>query len=115
VSSRSGTILILWGLSEKMFQELLSGLSETNDESGKWFIAEQIWVIDSGLLGLLFSHSGSWLGLLWLKEAELFVVTRVSSITSFADIISTLVIVMSITDKALCVVCNERRCIPRVS
>ena len=110
-------MLILWGLSEKMFQELLSGQSETNNESGKWFIAEQIWVIDSGLLGLLFSHSGSWLGLLWLKKAELFVVTRVSSITSFADIISTLVeeIVMSITDKALCVVCNERRCIPRVS
>jgi len=100
-----------------MFQELLSGWSETNNKSRKWFIAEQIWVIDSGLLGLLFSHSGSWLGLLWLKKAELFVVTRVSSITSFADIISTLVeeIVMSITDKALCVVCNERRCIPRVS
>jgi len=110
-------MLILWGLSEKMFQELLSGWSETNDESGKWFITEQIWVIDSGLLGLLFSHSRSWLGLLWLKEAELFVMTRVSLITSFADIISTLVeeIVMLITDKALCVVCNKRKCILRVS
>jgi len=53
----------------------------------------------------------------WLKEAELFVVTRVFSITSFADIISILVeeIVMSITDKALCVVYNERKYISRVS
>ena len=109
--------MILWGLSEKMFQELLSSWSETNDKSRKWFIAEQIWVIDSGLLSLSFSHSESWLGLSWLKETELFVVTRVSLITSFTDIISILVeeIVMLITDKALCVVCNERRCIPRVS
>ena len=109
--------MILWGLSEKMFQELLSSWSETNDKSRKWFIAEQIWVIDSGLLSLSFSHSELWLGLSWLKETELFVVTRVSLITSFTDIISILVeeIVMLITDKALCVVCNERRCIPRVS
>jgi len=32
---RSGTTLILWGLSEKMFQESSSGWSETNDKSGK--------------------------------------------------------------------------------
>ena len=100
-----------------MFQELLSGWSETNDKSKKWFIAEQIWVIDSGFLSLSFSHSESWLGLSWLKKAELFVVTRVSLIISFADIISILVeeIVMSITDKALCVVYNERKYISRVS
>jgi len=88
---RSGTMLILWGLSEKMFQELSSGWSETNDESGKWFMSEQVWIIDSGSFSLLFYHSESWLGSLWLEEAELFVVTRVSSITSFADVISALV------------------------
>jgi len=32
---RSRIMLILWGLSEKMFQELLSSWSETNNESGK--------------------------------------------------------------------------------
>jgi len=32
---RSGTTLILWGLSEKIFQELLSSWSKTNDESRK--------------------------------------------------------------------------------
>jgi len=102
--SRSGITLILWGLSEKMFQESLSGWSETNDESGKWFMSEQVWIIDSGSLGLLFCHSK-----LWLEEAELFVMTRVSLIISFADIISALVkkMVMLTTDKALCVVCNE--------
>ena len=109
VLSRSRTTLILWGLGEKMFQESSSGWSETNDESGKWFVSEQVWIIDSGLFGLSFCHSESWLGLSWLKEAELFVMTRVSSITSFADIISALVekMVTSTTDKALCVVCNK--------
>ena len=100
-----------------MFQELLSGWSETNDESGKWFIAEQIWIINSGSLSLLFCHSKLWLGSLWLEEAELSVMTRVSLITSFADIISTLVkeIVTLTIDKALCVICNEREHIPRIS
>ena len=79
--------LILWGLGEKMFQESLSGWSETNDESEKWFVLEQIWIIDSGSLGLLFCHSK-----LWLEEAEFFVMTRISSITSFVDVISTLVV-----------------------
>ena len=115
--SRSGTTLILWGLSEKMFQELSSGWSETNDESGKRFVSEQVWIIDSGSFGLSFCHSESWLGSSWLKEAEIFVMTRVSSITSFADVISALVeeMVTSTTDKALCVVCNEGGRIPRVS
>ena len=114
---RSGTTLILWGLSEKMFQESSSGWSETKDESGKWFILEEIWVIDSGSLSLSFCHGESWLGSLWLEEAELFVMTRVSSITSFANIISVLVeeMVTLTTDKALCVVCNEGGRIPRVS
>jgi len=40
--SRSGITLILWGLGEKMFQESSSGWSETKDESGKWFISEEI-------------------------------------------------------------------------
>ena len=117
VFSRSGTTLILWGLSEKMFQESSSGWSETSDESGKWFVSEQVWIIDSGSFGLPFCHSESWLGSSWLEEAELFVMTRVSSITSFADIISALVeeMVTSTTDKALCVVCNEGERIPRVS
>ena len=107
--SRSRTTLILWGLSEKMFQESSSGWSETNDKSGKWFMLEQVWIISSGSFSLSFCHSELWLGLLWLEEAELFVMTRVSSITSFADIISTLVeeMVTSTTDKALCVVCNK--------
>ena len=100
-----------------MFQESSSGWSETKDESGKWFVSEEIWVICSGSLGLLFCHSESWLGSLLLEEAELLVMTRVSSIISFADIISTLVeeMVMLTTDKALCVVCNEGGCIPKVS
>ena len=85
--SRSGMTLILWGLGEKMFQESLSGWSETNDKSEKWFVLEQIWIIDSGSLGLLFCHSK-----LWLEEAEFFVMTRISSITSFVDVISTLVV-----------------------
>jgi len=44
-----------------------------------------------------------------LEEAELFVMTRVSLITSFADIISILVeeMVMLTTDKALCIVYNK--------
>ena len=111
-SSRSRMTLILWGLGEKMFQESSSGWSETNDESGKWFMSEQVWIIDSGSFGLSFCHSES-----WLEEAELFVMIRVSSIISFTDIISTLVeeMVTLTTDKALCVVCNERGCIPRVS
>ena len=115
--SRSGTTLILWGLGERMFQESSSGWSETNDESGKWFVSEQIWIIDSGSFSLSFCHGKSWLGLSWLEEAELFVMTRVSLITSFADIISALVkeMVISTTDKALCVVCNEGGRIPRVS
>ena len=110
--SRSRTTLILWGLGEKMFQESSSGWSETNNESEKWFMSEQVWIIDSGSFGLSFCHSES-----WLEEAELFVMTRVSLITSFTDIISALVeeMVTLTTDKALCVVCNERRCIPRVS
>ena len=104
--------LILWGLGEKMFQESSSGWSETNDKSGKWFMSEQVWIIDSGSFSLSFCHSE-----LWLKEAELFIMTRVSLITSFTDIISALVeeMVMSTTDKALCVVCNEGRYISRVS
>ena len=116
VFSRSRMMLILWGLGEKMFQKSSSGWSETNDKSRKWFISEQVWIIDSSSFGLLFCHSESWLGLLWLEEAELFVITRVSSITSFADIISALVkeMVTSTTDKALCVVCNEGGRIPRV-
>ena len=116
-SSRSGMTLILWGLGEKMFQESLSGWSETNDESGKWFMSEQVWIIGSGSFGLLFCHSESWLGSSWLEEAELFVMTRVFLITSFADIISALIeeMVTSTTDKALCVVCNEGGHIPRVS
>jgi len=113
---RSRTMLILWGLSEKMFQESSSGWSETNDESGKWFISEQVWIIDFGSLSLLFCHSKSWLRLLWLEEAKLFVMTRISLITSFADIISTLVeeMITLTTDKALCVIYNERGHIPRV-
>ena len=115
--SRSGITLILWGLSEKMFQESLSGWSETNDESGKWFMSEQVWIISSGSFGLSFCHSESWLGSSWLEEAELFVMTRVFLITSFADIISALIeeMVTLTTDKALCVVCNEGGHIPRVS
>ena len=75
-------------------------------------MSEQVWIIDSGSFGLSFCHSES-----WLEEAELFVMIRVSSIISFTDIISTLVeeMVTLTTDKALCVVCNERGCIPRVS
>ena len=67
-------------------------------------MSEQIWTINSGSFSLSFCYSES-----WLEEAELFVMTRVSSITSFADIISVLVeeMVMSTTDKALCVVCNK--------
>jgi len=116
-SSRSGTTLILWDLGEKMFQESSSGWSETKDESGKWFVLEEIWVVSSGSLGLSFCHSKSWLRSLWLEEAELLVMTRVSSITSFADIISTLVeeMVTSTIDKALCVVYNEGEHIPKVS
>ena len=117
VFSRSRMTLILWGLGEKMFQELSSGWSETNDESGKWFVSKQVWIVDSGSLGLFFCHSKSWLGSSWLKEAELFVMTRVSLITSFAEIISTLVkeMVTSTIDKVLYAVCNERGHIPRVS
>ena len=91
--------------------------SETKDESGKWFVLEEIWVVSSGSLGLSFCHSKSWLRSLWLEEAELLVMTRVSSITSFADIISTLVeeMVTSTIDKALCVVYNEGERIPKVS
>ena len=116
-SSRSGMTLILWGLGEKMFQESLSGWSETNDESGKWFMSEQVWIISSGSFGLSFYHSESWLGSSWLEEAELFIMTRVFLITSFADIISALIeeMVTSTTDKALCVVCNEEGHIPRIS
>ena len=115
--SRSETTLILWGLGEKMFQESSSGWSETNDESGKWFMSEQVWIINSGSFGLLFCHSESSLGSSWLEEAELFVITRVSLVISFADIISALVeeMVTLTTDKALCIVCNEGGCIPRVS
>jgi len=53
----------------------------------------------------------------WLEEAELLVMTRVSSITSFADIISVLVkeMVTLTTDKVLCIVCNEGGCTPKVS
>ena len=54
--SRSRTMLILWGLGEKMFQESSSGWSETNDESGKWFVSEQIWIVDSGSFSLSFCH-----------------------------------------------------------
>ena len=85
-------------------------------------MSEQVWIIDSGSFSLSFCHSeswlgSSWLGSSWLKKAELFVMTRVSSIISFADIISALVeeMVTSTTDKALCVVCNEEGHIPRVS
>jgi len=57
----------------------------------------------------LFGNSESRLGSSWLEEAELLVMTRVSLIISFADIISALAeeMVTSTTDKALCVVCNE--------
>ena len=115
--SRSGTTLILWGLGEKMFQESSSGWSETNDESGKWFVLEQVWIINSGSFSLSFCHGKSWLGSSWLEEAEFFVMTRVSLIASFVDIISALVeeMVTSTTDKALYVVCNEGGRIPRVS
>ena len=67
-------------------------------------MSEQVWTIDSGSFSLSFCYSES-----WLEEAELFVMTRVSLITSFADIISALVekMVTSTTDKALCVVCNK--------
>ena len=52
-----------------------------------------------------------------MEEAELFVMTRVSLITSFVDIISTLVeeMVMLTIDKALCIVYNEGGCISKVS
>ena len=56
---RSKTMLILWGLSEKMFPELSSGWSETNDKSGKWFVLEQVWIIDCSSFGLSFCHSES--------------------------------------------------------
>ena len=110
VFSRSRVTLILWSLSEKIFQESSSGQSKTNDESGKQFVGKQVWIIDSGLL---FCHSKLWLRLSWLKKA---VMTRVSLIISFADIISTLVkeMVMSTTNKALCVVYNEKRYILKV-
>ena len=59
--SRSRTMLILWGLGKKMFQESLSSWSKTNDESRKWFVSEQVWIINSGSLSLLFYHSKLWL------------------------------------------------------
>ena len=52
-----------------------------------------------------------------MKETKSLVMTRVSLITSFTDIIRALIkkMVTLITDKVLCIVCNKEEPIPKIS
>jgi len=85
------------------------GRSEANNKGGDGFVGKDDRKVMAGSVGLSLSNSKFWVWSVFLEKTELLIVSWVLSSTFLAFIIWALIkeVVISTTDKALNVICDE--------